>query len=90
MENKDFTVIYDDEDVIGKVKDIKKCFINELAKILEDREIDIEEQINQINLIQDLLEELSDENNNTIIKVSFNPMGAFYYSYVNWEVKDEN
>lgn len=32
MEN--FTVIYDDEDVIGKVLDIRKCFIKQLGNDL--------------------------------------------------------
>lgn len=82
-----FTVIYDDEDVIGKVEEIKKCFINELVKILESEEISVEEKIEQISLIEDLLNEISKENNNTIIRVTFNPVGVFYYSYANWEVK---
>lgn len=82
---EDFEVIYDDEDVIGKVKEIKKCFIHQLSVTLSDNEIDIEEKINQNNLINDLLEQIKEEHDNTIIKVSFNPMGAFYYKHLNWE-----
>lgn len=82
MEN--FTVIYDDEDVMGKVLDIRKCFIKQLGNDLLDINIGIEDKINQLNLVQELLEKLQEENNETIIKVSFNPMGEFYYKYIDW------
>lgn len=77
-----FTVIYQDEDIIGKVEEVIKCFLTELSKILNDDTIEIEEKINQLYLIQDLIKQLEKENNSTIIKVSYNPMGAFYYKYM--------
>lgn len=80
MENLE--LIYDDEDVIGKVSEIRKCFINELSKNLQDNELEIEDKINQINLIQDLLKQIKNEDSKRIIRVSFNPMGTFYYTYL--------
>lgn len=83
---KNYTIIYDDEDVIGKIKDIKKSFVYELSKTLNDESIDIEDKTSQIDLIQDLLKQLNNEKNeNAIIKVKYNPMGSFYYSFLNWE-----
>ena len=78
-----FEVIYDDEDVIGKVREVKKCFMQHLADIILDEEIEMGEKTNQ--LIAELIEKLGNESDNTIIKVSFNPMGAFNYSHLGWE-----
>lgn len=83
-----YNVIYDDEDVIGKVLDIKKCFMYELIREIKSNETDVDEKISQISLIQDLLLKLKKENNSTVIKVSYNPMGAFNFGYLNWEVKE--
>lgn len=80
-----FEVIYDDEDVIGKVREIKKCFMKHLADIILDEEIEMGEKTNQLSLIAELIEKLENESDNTIIKVSFNPMGAFNYSHLSWE-----
>ena len=80
-----FEVIYDDEDVIGKVREIKKCFMKHLTDIILDEEIEMGEKTNQLSLIAELIEKLGNESDNTIIKVSFNPMGAFNYSHLSWE-----
>ena len=80
-----YTVIYDDEDVIGKVLEIKKCFMQHLAEIILDEEIEIGEKTSQLTLIAELIEKLNEENDNTIIKVTFNPMGEFNFKYLNWE-----
>lgn len=77
-----FIVIYQDGDVIGKVEEVRKCFLTELSKILNDNSIEIEEKINQLYLTQDLIKQLEEESDSTIIKVSYNPMGAFYYKYM--------
>lgn len=79
---EEFTVIYDDEDIIGKSFDIKKCFLTRLKEILSDNDIYIEEKINHLDLIQDIIKQLDSVSDNTIIKVSYNPMGAFYYKYL--------
>ena len=80
-----FVVIYDDEDVIGKVIEIKKCYMKHLADIILDGEIELGEKTNNLSLVAELIEKLENENDNDIIKVSFNPMGEFYYKYLNWE-----
>lgn len=80
-----YTVIYDDEDVIGKVLEIKKCFMQHLAEIILDEEIEIGEKTSQLTLIAELIEKLNEENDNAIIKVTFNPMGEFNFKYLNWE-----
>lgn len=82
-----FEVIYDDEDVIGKVREVKKCFMQHLAETILDGEIEMGEKTNQLSLVAELIEKLENESDNTIIKVTFNPMGAFNYSYLNWEEK---
>ena len=82
---EEFKVIYDDEDVIGMVKEIRKCFMKHLADIILDEEIEMGEKTNQLSLIAELIEKLGNESDNTIIKVSFNPMGAFNYSHLSWE-----
>ena len=81
-----YTVIYDDEDVIGKVLEIKKCFMQHLAEIILDEEIEIGEKTSQLKLIAELIEKLEDVSEQTIIKVSFNPMGTFNVYYIQgWE-----
>ena len=76
-----FNVIYVDEDVVGKVRDIKKLMIYQLGKDLQEN-IDIVEKIDKINMTQSLLEDLESENDNTIIKVIYNNMGCFNYKYM--------
>lgn len=78
-------IIFENEDTIGKVKDIRKLFVKELGNNLLDKNIYIEDKINQINLIQDLLEKINEEEDNTIIRVGYNPMGEFYYKHLTWE-----
>lgn len=87
---EDFTIIYDNEDIVGKVADVKKCFINQLANDLLDKDIYIDDKINQINLVQELLEKIKDLSNNEIIKVSYNPVGTFNFKVVDWRDIDEN
>lgn len=76
-----FNVIYDGDDVVGKVGEIKKLFIYQLGEDLQ-MDIDIEEKIDRINMTQDLLKKLENEHNNTIIKVLYNQMGCFNYKYM--------
>ena len=78
-------IIFENEDTIGKVKDIRELFVKQLANDLLDNDIYIEDKINQINLMQDLLEKINEEEDNTIIRVCYNPMGEFYYKHLTWE-----
>lgn len=80
-----FTVIYDDEDVIGQVIEIKKCFMQYLAETILDEEIEFGEKTNKLKLIAELLEDLEEEDNKTIIRVVYNPMGALNYRHIVWE-----
>lgn len=85
MENEYVGIIFDDEDIIGKVKDIKKLFINELAKNLLDKEFEVKEKISDINNVQELFKNLEKENDNTIIKIYNNPMGGLEFKHLTWE-----
>lgn len=76
-----FKVIYDGDNVIGKVEEIKELFVYELGEDLQT-DIDIEEKIDRINMTQDLLKELENEHDDTIIKVLYNQMGCFNYKYM--------
>lgn len=80
-----FEVIYDDEDVIGKVREVKKCYMKHLADIILDEEIEMGEKTSNLILIAELIDKLGEESDNTIIKVTYNPMGAFNYSHLSWE-----
>ena len=76
-----FNVIYDGDDVIGKVEEIKELFVYELGEDLQT-DIDIEEKIDRINMTQNFLKDLEGKNKNTIIKVLYNQMGCFNYKYM--------
>ena len=81
-----FTVIYDDEDVIGKVAEVKKCFMQHLGEVVLDGEVEMGEKTNQVALIAELIDKLNNENDREIIKVSYNPMGTFnIYHIQGWE-----
>lgn len=86
-------VIETGEEVIGKVKDIIEYFKYEMIKQVKEIDIfgdyiecnDIEDKQNNINLLlefvnglyQDYITEILESD--TIIKVCFNPMGAYQY-----------
>lgn len=81
-----FTVIYDDEDVIGQVSEIKKCFMQHLAEITMDGEVEMGEKTNKLRLVAELIDKLENESEKTIVKVSYNPMGTFnIYHIQGWE-----
>lgn len=84
----DFLVIFDDEDIIGKVEEIRKYFLNELAIKLYTDDIDMTERVNILNMTQELIEKLENENDKSIIKVSYNPMGCFNIFHLEWENKE--
>lgn len=78
-------VIYDDEDVIGMVKEIRKCFMKHLGDVIFDTSIGIEEKTNDLILTAKLIEKLNNEDDRTIIRVTYNQMGNLDYKYLTWE-----
>lgn len=82
---EDYTIIEDNENIIGKVEDIKKFFVFRLGEDLRDKDIELEDKMYQIELTQELFKLLENENDETIIKVAFNPMGAYYFKHITWE-----
>lgn len=73
-----FNVIEDNEDFIGKVSELKKYFIYNLGKIINDNDIGEEEKICNVGMIYDILEQLQKQSEYIVVKVKYNPMGAFY------------
>lgn len=75
---------FTNEEVIGKVKDIKEYFKYELAsQCMSD--LSYEELIYNSKLVFDLIEDLEEEDNELEIGVIFNPMGSYQYRKI--EVK---
>lgn len=73
-----------DEEVTGKVKDVKEYFRYEVANQCMSF-LSYEELIYNSKLIFDLIEELEEENDDLEIEVYFNPVGAYEYKKVELE-----
>lgn len=84
---KGLNLVYDDDQVIGKVTDIIEVFYRlikyEIDNIedLEERTISVAEKV---DFISQLINEIEDNelSKNTIIKIKENPMGGFDYEEV--------
>lgn len=74
--NNNLTI--NDEEIQGNVKDIVDCFKYEMASQLMGINPSIEDIITNLGLTKDILEQLNDLPHNDIIKVKYNPMGAYY------------
>ena len=77
--------VNDNETIIGKIEDIEKEFIKLLESNITDIE-NMEEFVDRLTEIQRLLEKLEEEkeeNGNIVIKVGYNPMGAYQYEEIN-------
>ena len=72
-------VIEDDEKFIGRVEDLRNYFIYNLAYSLL-AEDDAENQASNIILTSDLLEQLEEYGDDDILKIVYNPMGAYQIS----------
>lgn len=72
-------VVEDDEKFIGRVEDLRKFFIYTLAYglLAED---DAENQASNIILTSDLLEQLEEYGDDDVLKIVYNPMGAYQIS----------
>ena len=84
---KGLNLVYDDDQVIGKVTDIIEVFYRlikyEIDNIedLEERTIGVAEKV---DFISQLINEMGDNelNKNSVIKVKENPMAGFNYEVV--------
>ena len=84
---KGLNLVYDDDQVIGKVTDIVEVFYRlikyEIDNIedLEERTIGVAEKV---DFISQLINEIGDNelNKNSVIKVKENPMAGFNYEVV--------
>lgn len=74
---KKFNVIEDNEDVIGKVNELKSYYIYNLAEMLKN-DVGEEDKICNIGMVYDILQQLQEQAENVVVKVKYNPMGAFY------------
>lgn len=72
-------VVEDDEKFIGRAEDLRDFFIYNLAYglLAED---DTENQTSNIILTSDLLEQLEEYGNDDVLKIVYNPMGAYQIS----------
>ena len=70
---------YNDNEIIGKIEDIKQLFLNRIKEEIDTEELEISEKLVNIGNILDLLNELEKEIINEPIKVFENPMGGFNY-----------
>ena len=77
--------VNDNETILGNIEDIEKEFIKLLESNITDIE-NMEEFVDRLTEIQRLLEKLEEEkeeNGNIVIKVGYNPMGAYQYEEIN-------
>lgn len=72
-------IIYNDNEIIGKIEDIKQLFLNRIKEEIDTEELEISEKLVNIGNILDLLNELEKEIINEPIKVFENPMSGFNY-----------
>lgn len=80
---EDFNVIEDDETYIGKVKDIRKLFLNQIKTEIENKNTEETEKVDNIKMIIELLEDLQEEENeDLVIRVIYNYMGCFNYKEI--------
>lgn len=94
-------IINNGEEIIGKVSEVIEYFKNEMIRQIKEINIfgeyiecnDIEDKQNNLDLILDLINGLYQDyiteiiEDDTLIKVIFNPMGAYQYTIYK-EMKD--
>lgn len=94
-------IINNGEEIIGKVSEVIEYFKDEMIKQIKEINIfgeyiecnDIEDKQNNLDLILDLINGLYQDyiteiiEDDTLIKVIFNPMGAYQYTIYK-EMKD--
>lgn len=81
MEN--FVIIEDGDGIIGKEQELVKYLLCELAKNLNDKDMEIEEKVIQLNAIQEVVNDLEENYYpNDVLKLADNPMGGFVIYYM--------
>ena len=75
---KQFNVIQDDEDFIGKPPNLTNMFLYEIGRQVQDKTLVVEDKIHNLELMVDILKEIQEINNNVVIRIKYNPMGTFY------------
>lgn len=73
-------IIEFDDKHIGMVRDIRKTYREEISHQALNNDLDEEEIKYNINLILDLLVDIQDLEEDTLIEVKYNPMGSYQYT----------
>lgn len=73
-------VIEFDDKYIGMVKDIRKAYREEISNQALNYDLDEEEIKYNLDLILDLLVNIQDLEEDTLIEVKYNPMGSYQYT----------
>lgn len=75
-----------DDKHIGMVKDIRKAYREEISHQALNYDLDEEEIKYNLDLILDLLVDIQNLEEDTLIEVIYNPMGS--YQYIIYEQKE--
>ena len=71
-------VVERDEDFIGTRQNLKEYFMLMIHLETGNSDYDAEEFICNIGMLMDLLEALASKDDNELLEVKYNPMGAYY------------
>ena len=78
--DKKFNVIEIDEDLLGKVEDLKGYLIEGLKYTLSQEDISEEEKENVIDITNEILINLREYDEQDILRLKYNPMGTYIIS----------
>lgn len=76
--DKKYNVIEENDDLIGKVKDLRGYLMQSLNYTLSQDDISEEEKENVIDITNEALIQLKEYNEQDLIKLKYHPMGAYY------------
>lgn len=75
---KQFNVIEDNEDYLGKPEELINMFLYEIGRTAKDETLSEEERIYNIGLMVDISKDIQNYENNVVLRIKYNPMGSFY------------